>query len=275
MALSQQSPPIDEREDRPDNLHEAMDVYFTAKARMFAGISSFALRRVGPLACFHNHPGWPEVDGFYAVDGETATDEVVSAVRAYQPTMEHMITIFTASPQSLVPPYAERGYEALPDPQPFMSKRLTNPIAPVSAPASPVSIEDAPDVSRVETKAQFDFLNSYKPEPVMEPEHLNDPLYRYYYIEHDNKPVCWGRCIMAMPEAIYVAGMETLPDYRRRGLATALMNRIHADAERSGAKQSILCSTVLGFGLYSKVGYHTVRYMQAFVPQVSPNRNLY
>ena len=266
MSSPQQSPLIDDRDDRPDNLHEAMDVYFTAKARMFADIPSFALLRVGPLACFHNHPGWPEVDGFYAVDGETLTDEVVSAIRAYQPASEHMITIFTASPKSLLRSYAERDYKALPHPQPFMIKRLINHVAPLSS----VSIEDAPAVSCVETKAQLDFINSYEQEPVMEPVHLNDPLYRYYYIESEGKPVCWGRCIMATSEAIYVAGMETLPDYRRRGLATALMNRIHADAARSGVKQSILCSTVLGFDLYTKVGYSVLRYMQAFLPQVPP-----
>jgi hypothetical protein len=45
------------------------------------------------------------------------------------------------------------------------------------------------------------------------------------------------------------------------------MNRMHTDAVDLGVKQSVLCSTPLGLGLYNNVGYTLLRYMQAFVPQ--------
>jgi GNAT superfamily N-acetyltransferase len=237
-------------------LHEAMSVYFAAKVRMFADAPSFQLLSVGPLKCFHNHPSWPEVDGFYAVDGETKPEEVISAIRAYQPAPEHMVTIFTSVPEAIRRSYEKLGYYPLPHPQPFLSKSLVN-IPPVK-PA-----EGVPSVSLVETPADRDFLNSRG--RIMEPAHLHHPSYRYYYIRQDDEPVCWGRCVVS-PEAIYVAGMETVPQHRRHGLAAALMTRMHTDAADSEAKQSVLCSTAMGFGLYKKLGYEMLAYMQSFAP---------
>jgi GNAT superfamily N-acetyltransferase len=242
---------------QPSTLHEAMGVYFAAKERMFAHVPAFRLLHVGPLTCFHNHPGWPEVDGFYAVDGEAEPPKVIDTVRAYQPDPEHMVTVFTTSPESILRSYEELEYQPLPDPQPFMSKSLA---------ALPATQETAP-VFRVETLADVSFINSG--EEVMDPAHFNNGLYRYYYMPCDGKPVCWGRCVIVSPETIYIAGMETAPEYRRRGLATALMNRMHTDAVGSGAKQSILCSTSMGYGLYNKVGYALLAHMQAFVPRAT------
>ena len=41
-------------------LLEAVAVYFEAKALLFQDVPDFRLLDVGPLKCFHNHPGWHE-----------------------------------------------------------------------------------------------------------------------------------------------------------------------------------------------------------------------
>ena len=58
----------------------------------------------------------------------------------------------------------------------------------------------------------------------------------------------------------------TPDEFRRRGLASAILKRIHRDAVRQGATRSILCSTSMGFPLYLSEGYSMLAEMQAFGP---------
>lgn len=60
--------------------------------------------------------------------------------------------------------------------------------------------------------------------------------------------------------------METLPAFRRRGLASFLLKRIHRDAAQQDAAQSILCSTPMGLPLYLSAGHSVLAQVQAFVP---------
>lgn len=213
------------------NLLEAVAIYFEAKKLLFQGVAEFRLLDVGPLKCFHHHPGWPEEDAFYALDVVPA--EVVVAVQSYGPDARHMITAFTASPDSLKEAYLELGYKLLPWAQPFM-------VRPLSAPVS------SDESDRVQTR--------------------QTSTTRDYWIEEDGQSVCWGKSMMTSAKAIYVSGMETLPAYRRHGLASAILDRIHHDAQAEGASRSVLCSTSSGLPLYLARGYSLLAYMQAFVP---------
>lgn len=212
-------------------LLEAVAVYFEAKALLFQYVPDFRLLDVGPLKCLHNHPDWSEVDAFYALD--VAPAKVVAAIRSYCPDANHMVTAFTAGPDPLKAAYLELGYRLLPWAQSFMVKPLLESV---------------------------DFGNS----EVVQVRHTSTT--RDYWIEESGQPVCWGRSLMTSAKAIYVSGMETLPAYRRRGLASAILHRIHNDALESGAERSVLCSSPLGLPLYLARGYNLLAYMQAFVP---------
>src|SRR5262249_47561969 len=104
-------------------LQAALTVYFEAKQLMFRNVPEFQIIEAGPLKCFHQHPGWPEVDAFYAVDVEPY--EAIAAIVKYSPSPKHMLTVFTDSPQGQYPVYAGLGYHPLPAPQPFMSLELS------------------------------------------------------------------------------------------------------------------------------------------------------
>ena len=215
----------------PLMLSEAVAVYFEAKCLRFQDVVEFHLLDVGPLKCLHKHPGWPEVDGFHALDVPPA--EVLAAVQNYHPDTKHMITVFAQSPDSLKDAYLELGYRLLPWAQPFMVKSLSEPF----------NFDEPDSVQVCQTLAAWD-----------------------YWIEKDGQPVCRGGSIMTSAKAVYVSGMETLPDYRRRGLASAILARIHKDALAEGADRSILCSSPMGLPLYLAAGYDVLAYMQAFVP---------
>ncbi len=55
---------------------------------------------------------------------------------------------------------------------------------------------------------------------------------------------------------IYTVG--TLPQWRRRGLARALMEHVLADAQRRGARTATLQSTRMGVPLYESLGFEPV-----------------
>ena len=186
---------------------------------------------VGPLKCIHNHPRWPEVDGFYALDVTPA--EVIRIVHSYGPDAKHMVTALGSSPDSLKDAYLELGYRLLPWAEPFMIKLLSTPLT----------------------------ANKHVAVQIRQTQATRD-----YWIEEDGQPVCWGRSILTSANTIYVSKMETLPAYRRRGLASAVLSRIHDDALAGGANRSILCSAPMGLPLYLAAGYDVMAYMQAYVP---------
>lgn len=212
-------------------LSEAVDVYLEAKSLLFQKTPECRLLDVGPLKCIHNHPNWPEVDGFYALD--VAPTEVVKAVQSYHPNANHMVTAFADSPDSLKEAYLELGYRLFPWAQPFMVKSLSEPFR----------FDESDGVQVRQTSATRD-----------------------YWIEKDGQPVCRATSILTSAKAIYVSGMEALPEYRRRGLASTILHRIRHDALAGGASHSVLCSTPLGLPLYLAMGYDVMAYMQAFVP---------
>lgn len=63
---------------------------------------------------------------------------------------------------------------------------------------------------------------------------------------------------------IYAVG--TLPRWRRRGLARALMEHVLADAARRGATTATLQSSVMGRPLYSALGFRAVGRYEEWVP---------
>jgi ribosomal protein S18 acetylase RimI-like enzyme len=241
--------------DVSHELQEAVEVYFDARGRMFADLPDFRVFRAGPLRGFHRHPHWPEQDAFYALGVEP--HEAVAAVREYEPHPHHMITVFTDRPEPLRAAYEGLGYKSTSGPaQPFMWKCLDSP-------PDREGDEEKEGVRRVSTAADLEFINSA--DQVMESWHLHS-AHRYYYIKRDGVPVCTGRYVLTSLGAIYVAGLDTIPAYRRQGLAKALMERMHRDAVEEGGAASVLCSSPIGLGLYRALGYEVLTCMHGFVP---------
>lgn len=64
-----------------------------------------------------------------------------------------------------------------------------------------------------------------------------------------------------------VYAVETLPGWRRRGLARALVEHVLADAHHRGARTSTLQSTPMGRPLYESLGFRPVGRYEEWVPQ--------
>ena len=66
---------------------------------------------------------------------------------------------------------------------------------------------------------------------------------------------------------IYAVG--TVPEWRRRGLARALVEHVLADARHRGARTATLQSTRMGQGLYASLGFEPAGRYEEWIPPAS------
>jgi GNAT superfamily N-acetyltransferase len=219
---------------------------------------------VGPLLWFHlDRPfGWA-TDVFRAIEVEPV--EVVRAIQSCGPG-PHLIRTWTTDLESSVPGYAGLGYRALPPEtvETIMARSLVGFIPG----------EERYPVQRVRTEEQRRVYNTAF-DPALDPDDPHGPIkaeelgnlaLRHYFVELDGQCAGYARAILPLSSAVMVEPLWTRPEYRRRGIATALMNRLHAEAAEGGAAQGVIMASPMGVPLYTRLGYEIVAFVQKFVP---------
>ncbi len=222
-----------------DNADEAIRLAFAAKKNQYRSDPHFRLLSAGPLTWLHKVPGWFEVDAFYARDLH-APAKVVAAVQASRPHPHHLISVLAGPtlPPGMTEEYARLGYKELPEPpQPLMQARLSG-----SAPAASTH-----EISCEET---------------------GEGVYRYA-LKQAGLTLSAVEVVWADAETIYLFAMQTLPEYRRLGLATALLTHAQRDAHKKGAVKSLLWSSPMGLPFYVSLGYKAVVTGHGFIPTSS------
>jgi len=75
----------------------------------------------------------------------------------------------------------------------------------------------------------------------------------------DDRPVTTATALL-LDGLLYVALVATLPEYRRRGYAEAVMRKALTEASRAhGVERTVLHASDMGFPVYRDMGYRTVR----------------
>jgi GNAT superfamily N-acetyltransferase len=217
------------------------------------------VQHVGPVRWVHfEKPLWWESDSFRAFDVEPA--EVVRIVKSCEPG-PHLIRVVTTDPEGVIAPYAQVGYKTNGPLETIMARGLMGFVPG----------EERYPVQCVQSEAQRHIYNSMidpeDPHGQMRPEELADPTLRHYFVELESLCVCYAKAIRSVPRVVIVEPLGTREGYRRRGIATALMNRLHADAAEGGVEHSVLHASPMGVPFYTAIGYQTVGYVQKFVPQ--------
>ncbi|AXT84640.1 hypothetical protein C6I20_05150 [Aeromicrobium sp. A1-2] len=77
-----------------------------------------------------------------------------------------------------------------------------------------------------------------------------------YSVEHDGRVAASGVVGVLAADAVYDA-VETMPAYRRRGLARHVMISLSNRAADEGATSGILAASADGRGLYEAIGWET------------------
>ncbi len=162
----------------------------------------------------------------------------------------------------------ERDYQPLP-PQPAMV--LTQPLGPVQ-------LNPAVGVERVGTVAGLaalsGLLNSVFDLPLADmarlfsAAHLKEELkstIRHYLAFVGDRPVGMGTVICANGVSS-IWNLGTLDEYRRQGVATALLQRMLTDASDSGYAPTMVYSTPLAYHLFNRLGFDLYAQRQWFLP---------
>lgn len=218
-----------------DRVSETIRLAFLAKENQYRTDPHFRMSSAGPLTWLHCVPGWHEVDVFYTRD--MPPGEVTAIVGACRPHSHHMISILSgpALPDGVAEEYARLGYQPLPEsPQPLMRRNLSSAL-PIASVHEIVSTEIGPNTRR-------------------------------YMLMQSAATVSTAEVVWVDPKTIYVFAMQTMPEYRRLGLATALLRHIHWEAAENRATKSILWSSPFGLPLYRRLSYEIIATQHGFIP---------
>lgn len=207
----------------------------------------------------YDKPLWELTDYFQAL--EVVPEEVVRIVRHYQPG-PHLIGVMTRDIEATLAPYAALGYRPVSGTsvEPIMTKSLIG----FTATASTYQVQV---VTREEQRHFYNsVIDPADPHGQIQAEELCDAHIRLYHVEQDGLCVCTGKIVVPEPAAIVVEPLATHKDYRRRGIATALMERVQADAAALGVAICVIAASPMGRMLYESLGYGVVGYHQSFTP---------
>lgn len=87
---------------------------------------------------------------------------------------------------------------------------------------------------------------------------LDNPGVRAFYTALDGQAAGWGLLVTTAPEAAYISDMFTLPSFRGRGVAEALLGAMHEAAAAAGKTHSLLVPSVMAWNYYQRFGYETL-----------------
>ena len=127
--------------------------------------------------------------------------------------------------------------------------------------------EEPVEIVRVRTEDLAERVNKAARSRQVLPEHLaKDTPLRQYAALADGKPVGWVRSI-DVGQATWCADMYVVPEFRRRGIARAIMSRMLRDDRAHGSKLAVLTASHAGAKLYPIVGYKQIGTLMLYTPK--------
>jgi predicted GNAT family acetyltransferase len=94
---------------------------------------------------------------------------------------------------------------------------------------------------------------------------LQNDAIRHYLGYLDDAPVVVGTGVLA-EGIVSVWNVATRDVFRRRGMATALMEHLLRDAWEDGCDSSLLYSSPMAYPMYQKLGYELYTQRRCFLP---------
>ena len=214
---------------------------------------------------FHyDTPVFWETENFRVVDGTYEAEDVIRIVRDYRPG-PHLLSVVTTEPEHVIAEYAALGYRDTPqEPRGILMAKSIGAVDGSESGAKSARVE------RAATLEQLRIYNSaLDPDDghgLMTEAELGDPSIGSYYIVNDGRCVCAGRSIQPFAEGITVEPLETHKEYRGRGLASALMERVERDGVVRGAKFFAVDATQRAVPFYETLGFIQSGFVQKLIP---------
>ncbi|MBI5931263.1 MAG: GNAT family N-acetyltransferase [Chloroflexi bacterium] len=234
----------------------AADAFLKSYTEIFAAIYDTTTSNLGAVQVAYY--GDTEVASFelefFAVDAEPAA--VVEAVRSY-PIQPHETYVLNVAQPNETPDttYTRLG---------FQYKR-TYPLYGIEHPAA----LDVGKIAVFEVKrpAQAMYVNETHMQHEPMPVHIvGEPNIRQFFAKIDGQAVGWIQLIQTVPNIAYINNLYTLPDFRRRGVAGALLNRVHQVCTEDGITQILLVPSEMAQHFYTTHGYQPLLYFSVWRP---------
>jgi ribosomal protein S18 acetylase RimI-like enzyme len=174
-------------------------------------------------------------------------DVAVDVARAVSDGAPHLISALgTDAPDQIeayrAAGYAHWGFESL------MERNFRLPIPEPEVDAPPVA-----DLAVGKRIVAAERAAGIRPHPI-NAVHLSNPSVFNRWVDIDGEPPAFGRLVVLDYRA-YLSDVVTMPAFRKRGLAKALVLHLLRDALEAGARICVLTSSEMGFDLYDRLGF--------------------
>jgi len=130
-------------------------------------------------------------------------------------------------------------------------------------------VEEPFQIVQVRTAAEANLLAKAARKRQILPKHLTadpPPIWEYMAMDGD-KPVGWVGCVDVFETGFsWCTGMFVQAEYRRRGIARALMTRMLTDDRNADSKGNVLLASHTGAKLYPLLGYEQIGELLMFSP---------
>lgn len=186
---------------------------------------------------------------------------VLAMLANYQPTADHRITLVDR-PASDHVAYNAAGY-----------RHSSNEVLLVRKLSDLPPLDQRYSVGQAKTIAEMQWLNSNDPanRVWISETRLHESGLRHSFISLEQRVVARVRACRIDAEHSYVMNLYTASDYRRRGIARALMIHVLHEAAAHGEQWSVLVASEAGLALYQALGYEQRASLVVFEPIAEPN----
>ena len=202
------------------------------------------LRELGGLACLHFEEEVDEEIADELIVGDLPPRVVWERIQAAAPGLPHWLSFCTSQPELVTETCLSLGY-GLKDSEYLMVREI--------GASQPMSFD--PRVRRLEHVAQVEMLNKARGYRVFAPVQLGDPRLKIYAIETEGQMVSWGAALLTADNSLYVSNTYTMPQFRRRGYAAAVLSSMLADGADAGLNSALLVSSQDGRKLYRSMAF--------------------
>lgn len=175
-------------------------------------------------------------------------EKVVDLARKCQGNQPHWLTVFHDPAEEVAGAYESLGYRGT-HREHLMARELGDGAHPLP------ELPDQGRVRRLSSRQDVTWYNSTHVDAPLTYQRLGDPLLGFYALDVNDVPVVRARMVLVARHIAVLDAVRTLPEYRRRGHATALLTGMLAEAVEAGADESTLASSQEGFHLYQRLGY--------------------
>jgi len=207
---------------------------------------------------------WPRAFNYHVefFTGENPPSQVKQSIQNHfkKGSEEHVLNIFSDKLNQLIPAYKGQGYLHA-----WSNVLMVRKLSPKDKKNYPSEIV----VKKIQTFQDVSLVNSIEPDYPSSTNGLDDPIIHNLMAFYKGKICAKSQLITSRGKYAYIADIFTHPEFRRKGISTALMQEMHQIANAAGNSMAILVPSKMTreFDLFQKFSYTPLIEIALLVPE--------